>query len=499
MMILQATLRSVQRRMRAETALRWGSMGLLIGAAGALLLRLASFLWPIQQVWAMCGLCVLAGVALGGMVGLLWPVPSKEAAKRLDASGLRERIQTALELQADQTPMAQLQRKDAANALGHMSLRRAIPLRARTRLLAIGAGMMALVIGLGFVPNAQNDFLKAKASFRQEMKMQADLLEDGAKKLDEADAKEAQETRKLLGDLAKELRAAESPREALTALDQGQRKLENLRQNNASHMRNALSTAGMNDLASALEQGNQQALDEALEQKNAEQLSKQLAQAAQGAGSQSAAQALQQASQAAAVGNMSQLQSSISQASTGQTASGAQCNALMQMAKNATVKAGQAMSNASPGNAAMAMGALGMQSGSGNSGTSGVGNAATQGAGSGAGRGSTNLDAGYRSYSGHAPVQGNAKPIDNFGLYEAIYDPTRLGGDGEVTQERGEIQQGETTEAMLGPGLGSLDQGVPYPDVAYEYQQTAVQAVENANLPVYIQKWVESYFASLLE
>ena len=85
------------------------------------------------------------------------------------------------------------------------------------------------------------------------------------------------------------------------------------------------------------------------------------------------------------------------------------------------------------------------------------------------------------------------------GVYEAIYDPTRLDREGELTRERGDIGDGETTQAQLGPGLGSVDENVPYPQVALEYSQSAVQAVENAKLPTYAQKWVESYFASLLE
>lgn len=140
-----------------------------------------------------------------------------------------------------------------------------------------------------------------------------------------------------------------------------------------------------------------------------------------------------------------------------------------------------------------------MQAGGGQQGGAGVSMAQGQQAGGGAGMGSTNQDAGYQSHSGGAPVQGNAPGKEKMGVYEALYDPTRLGLEGEMTQERGEIGEGESSQAMLGPGLGSIQESVPYSQVALEYQQAAVQAVENANLPTYAQKWVESYFASLLE
>ena len=506
MMSLEAALRCVQRRIRLEKALAWGSLGLALGAGLALGLRIAGFLWPLENLWILSGLCVLAAMLLGGLAGLVWPVSSRQAARRADACGLMARAQTALEWEKSrpedlQNPMIALQRQDAQRALGTLSLREAMPLRPKKVCVAVASGLLAVTVGLGFVPNPQNRVLEAKAAFRQEMNKQAALMEDGAGKPDDANPKASQESRKILGELAQDLRKAESPREALTALDQAQRKLENLRQNDAQALRSALAAQGMEDLAAALEKAatDPKALEEALGHKEAQQLAQDLAQAAENAQSAAAQQALSQASQAAAAGNLSQAQMNLAAAATGSQLSGSQAAALLQMARNATARAGQAMMAAAPGSAAQGLMALGMQAGSGQQGGSGVGMSAAQDAGSGAGMGSTNTDAGYQSHSGNAPVQGNAPAKEKLGVYEAIYDPTRLGAEGQLTQERGEIGQGETSEAQLGPGLGSVQESVPYSQVALEYQLSAVQAVENADLPTYAQKWVESYFASLLE
>lgn len=506
---LAAALRPVQRRIRLERALSWGSLGLALGAGLALGLRVAGFLWPIGNLWALGGLCVLGATVLGGLAGLGWPVTARRAARRVDACGLMARAQTALEWErshpeSGEDPMILLQRQDAQRALGTLSLRKAMPLRPQKLALILASGLLAAAVGLGFVPNPQNRVLEAKAAFRQEMAKQADLIEDGAGKADQTDPKASQENRKILGDLAQALRQADSPREALTALDQAQRKLENLRQNDAQALRNALAAQGMEDIAEALDKADTdaRALENALAQKDAQQLAQDLAKAAQNAQSAAAQQALSQASQAAAAGNLSQAQMSLAGAAMGSPLSGSQAQALLQMARNAAARSGQAMMAATPGNSPQALGslgALGAQTGSGQQGGAGVGMIPGQGAGSGAGMGSTNQDGGYQSHSGGAPVQGNAPGKEKMGVYEALYDPTRLGLEGEMTQERGEIGEGDSSQAMLGPGLGSIQESVPYSQVALEYQQAAVQAVENANLPTYAQKWVESYFASLLE
>lgn len=497
---LGVALRPVRQRVRMERAAKWGCYGLALGMALALLMQVAAFLWPIANALAISGTCLAVPTVAGLLAGLCWPVPVRTAARRADQCGLMARAQTALEWEAEDTqPMIRLQREDAHLALQSLRFREAMPIRVHRLPVMVAVGCLAIIFGLVFVPNPQHEALKAKAGFRQEMQKQAKLVEDGADTLDEKD-KTSRETRKILGDLAKELRNADDPRQALTAMDQAERKLEKLRQDSGKNLRDALSAQGLSDVAEALEQEDAEALRKVLEEKDSDELQKALEKAAETVESDVASENLTQAAQQAASGNMAQAQASLGAASSSANLSASQAGALMQMARTATARAGEPLGSASRGSMPQSLAALGMQSGNGQGQRQGEGGSG-QGAGSGAGTGSTNQDAGYRENSSRQSSggAGSRSPQEKLGEYEAIYDPTRLGVEGEMTNERGTVGQGETTEVTLGAGLGSVSEGVPYTDVAYEYGESAVQAVEHANLPTYVQKWVETYFQSLLK
>ncbi len=504
MKTLKAALRPVMRRMRKERALRWGGYALATGTAGALLLSVAAFFWPISGATAgMVALAVVPALC-AVLAGLAWPVPVAAAAKQADRCGLMARIQTALELEsASDTPIALLQREDARRALEGLCVQEAMRMKADRLCITISCAALALCLGLSFVPNPQRAVLQAKAVFRQEMAKQAQLVEDGAKGLDDEDEAAALEARKILGDLVKELREAGDARAALTAVDTAERKIQQLKQSDASTLGSLLAAQGLESAAEALEKEDAEALQRALEQEDPEQLASALEQAALEAASSQMSAALKQAAQSAAAGNMAQAQAALSAALSSGSNFANQAAALAQMARAGTGRACQSLGTATQGSmpaslSGMGMSPLGQGSGQG-SGSAGQGAGQGIGAGSGAGKGSTNLDAGYTDASsgGHAP--GGGVPQEKLGEYEAIYDPTRLGTDGEVANEKGTLGQGETTEVTLGAGLGTAGESVPYTEVANEYQQSAVQAAENADLPLYAQKWVEAYFGSLLE
>ena len=115
----------------------------------------------------------------------------------------------------------------------------------------------------------------------------------------------------------------------------------------------------------------------------------------------------------------------------------------------------------------------------------------------GAGLGSSDGDGGTGPKTPAGNQQGTGNPQKQTGEYETIYDPTRLGGAGETVNESGEIGKGTVTEAQIGTGMGSIDGSVPYGQALPEYQQQAVEAVQNAALPGYAQQWVTDYFESL--
>ena len=471
---MKKALSPIRRRIRLQHGLSGLCWGLLGQTAFSLVILILSFFIPleIRNVWLIAGLAL---PCMGLLVGLLWPVSYLQAARKADEQGLKERAQTAWSLQDRQDDMARLQREDA---ISHLKTMPRMPLRVSAKpLIAAGACMAAALI-LFFVPNPQDGVLRQRADLRQKLEKPAAALEKAADKLEDSvlDKKTVQELRRLLGDLARETRQARDSREALTQVSQAQQRMEKLLGDARNAASEALGQAGLDALAEALEAGDLSAMQQALENMDGEALS----QAAQNAGSAAAASAMQAAAQSLASGNAAQAAQALGQLSAQGAASAA-----MQSAKSAAL-GGQGQGK-------------GQGQGQGQSGSGQGGNG--QGAGSGAGAGSTNEDAGAGSPGGRQSASaGGREGRYHLGEYEQIYDPTRLGDGGEITQSTGQVDENaQMSELNLSPGLGSTAGSIPYDQVVGEYQAAAVQRAQEAALPGYAQQWVADYFSALTE
>ena len=471
---MKKALSPIRRRIRLQHGLSGLCWGLLGQTAFSLVILILSFFIPLEKRNAW----IIAGLALPCMdllMGLLWPVSYLQAARKADEQGLKERAQTAWSLQDRQDDMARLQREDA---ISHLKTMPRMPLRVSAKpLIAAGACMAAALI-LFFVPNPQDGVLRQRADLRQKLEKPAAALEKAADKLEDSvlDKKTVQELRRLLGDLARETRQARDSREALTQVSQAQQRMEKLLGDARNAASEALGQAGLDALAEALEAGDLSAMQQALESMDGEALS----QAAQNAGSAAAASAMQAAAQSLASGNAAQAAQALGQLSAQGAASAA-----MQSAKSAAL-GGQGQGK-------------GQGQGQGQSGGGQGGNG--QGAGSGAGEGSTNEDAGAGSPGGKQSASaGNRDGRYHLGEYEQIYDPTRLGDGGEITQSIGQVDENaQMSELNLSPGLGNTAGSIPYDQVVGEYQAAAVQRAQEAALPGYAQQWVADYFSALTE
>lgn len=482
---LERALRPVKRRMRTQRTFTWAMYGLFAGAVGVLLLRAASFVWifPTVLFWSVMTLAALP--AIFALVSWLWPITSLDAARQADALGLMARAQTAVMLGGCDTDMARLQRKDALSSLKRLEPARQMALRP-PRLAWIGTLACAALLGVSFlIPNPQAQALREQEAFHAEMVEQAQKVDEGATALD-ANAAETPELRRLLGDLSGELRRAESVRDALTAVDTAERKVESLEARTARDALDAMRAAGLGALAQSLEDGDALAAQQALEAGETKEL---LADAAAKASDQTAAQQLSQAAQALASGETQQALSALQAAASGETASSAQVLALTGMVRGAAARTG----------AQTAQGTIASLAGSG-AGQQGVSD--QQGhdqPGGGASLGSSDGDGGKHPAQAAAPAQGAASPEKKVADYEAIYDPTRLGTSGEIQNERGQMGEGEILEAQAGNGAGSLEGSVPYRQALPEYREAAVEAAQDAGLPAYARQWVETYFNALAQ
>lgn len=248
---LERALRPVKRRMRTQRTFIWALYGLFAGAVGVLLLRAASFVWafPTVAIWGAVTLAALP--AIFALVAWLWPITSLDAARQADALGLMARAQTAVMLGGCDTDMARLQREDALSSLKTLEPARQMALKP-PRLSWIGTLACAALMGVSFlIPNPQAQAIRAQEAFHAEMVEQAQKVDEGATALD-AEAAETPELRRLLGELSGELRRAESVRDALTAIDTAERKVESLEARTARDALDAMRAAGLNALAQSL-------------------------------------------------------------------------------------------------------------------------------------------------------------------------------------------------------------------------------------------------------
>ena len=443
---LKKAFRPLKRRIRLLHGLRGGALGLCVGAGAALILMLLSFFVPVRNKAVLGIILVGVGAAAGALCALLWPVSDEKAARTGDKCGLKERLQTALAFPGD-SPMEQLQRQDAAAALAAFDVKKIPRPRLKRPLLLVG-GAACLAAAL-LLPNPQN------AALEQEQK---------------------RELRRLTGDLERKLLQAKDPADALLALNEGQERLEKMRDTLAGERMDALAQSlegqGLDALAQALQAGDEEALENALDGLDAEAL-EQAAQALSGEMGDlmnAAAAALKMGDLAAALENLKGLSAAAGSLSDAQLA------ALAQMLQN--LRAG-----------------LGGQQGQGMGLAAGEG---MQGAQTGAGRGSTNED--MTSEAADDPgFAGTDDPRYKEGTYESIYDPTRLDADQTELAAESPRNEGDVAQLNVGPGAGSLDGSVPYNQVALEYAEAAARAAESQNLTNRERQWVADYFASLTE
>lgn len=498
---MKQALKPIRRRMRWLHSVRGLLIGLLVAAAACLALVIVSFFVPIEALWKILT-PIAAGCPVAGLlVGLLWPISRQAAARQADACGLKERTITALALDGDKTPMAQLQRADTEASLAALPVRRAMPVRVQRRQWLPTGILVVLACALLLLPNPQHDVLRARARERLVLQAQADEIEKTAEKLaqDDMTEDEIRELRRITGKMAQELREATDKRDALEKLDEGQREMERLQrqveQRTAGDMAQALaSQPGLKSLAQAMEAGDQAALQEALDAlseemetpEGLESLGEQLAEAAQSVPAGLAQQSLSASANAAVMGDatsaMQSLANACSATGAGASAAGANLSALMRMARSGVSQAQQA----------------GSTPGSGGSGGSGSG---AGGGGGGAGRGTTQADGGYsEGFSQSAnSLPGGQGFTDRVGAYEQIYDPTRLGGDNEATLAQGQTNNEDIQQIQMGPGVGDVSGMVPYNQVVGEYQQAAAQAMRRDALPATLQDFVNRYFNALID
>ncbi len=493
----------VKRRIRRNRALRGAAFGLAAGAAAALILLLTSrwVMIPDAKLWAGAALAASALLCAAG--NGLRKVSDREAAVQADLCGLQERAVTALEAAPEDAPdetarvLREAQARDACEALNRLDPKEIRAGSVRKQLLAAGIGC-ALCVPALLIPNAMDQRAEKIRELQTTLNRLTAEVEE-AERRDGAGRTEAEqrELRRLTEDLKRDLSRSRDEADALVAIDRAEKRLEQLQNSTAGEAREAmeaakalseaLSGAGLDNLAQALAAGDEQALAAALAGMDAA-AAEALSEAAESLSGEAkeAAEAMESAAQG---GDAQQAASDAVKAmQSAQAGSAVSASAMQQALQN--MKA--AMSGNSGSSAGQKGGSSSQQSGQGNSGGGG-------GSGAGTGDGNGNSRNSGSGSGGGPGAQQRKDPRYRETDYEEIYDPEKSeAAFRDVTTEQQRLD-GDSVQIQAGEGRGTLDGRVPYGQVVGEYARTETQSADSENLTAEQREWVREYFRLLTD
>jgi len=492
---LKQGLLPVKKRIRTLHFLEgifWGTVAALACTAGILLL---SFFTPIEEIGKICILASGTAFLLPSLAGLFMRIKDETAAKRADACFLKERIQSALEF-AGESPMEQLLLEDALKSLENLNVKKAFPIQfPRKRAILVGILLLSL-LPLFLLENPQDRILEERREFHREMEEAIKKIEEEKPKIEEQlSAKEdKEELRKILNELSESLKESKDPREGLTALARAEQETGELMRKEAL---NALSDALSEKGLAGLSETTMEAMEGHLPM---EALSTELLQAMESMElDPSLLSALEAAAEALEAGDMEALEAAASNISESMTGSfNGDLSALMESLRN-SLSASSMKAETMEGASGSASGNSGDGSGSGSVSGNGGNEGNGLGSGNSAGSGTTNQESAGQDASANGSSQSQNGAAYKEGIYETIYDPSRLGLAGESSQLSGVDADAEHVQIEMGPGLGSDAGTVPYKEVIGEYANAAARDAGDPDLPAYVQEWVDGYFMALTE
>ena len=471
-----------------RSLLHWAGWCLIAAVALAALLELAACFLPFYRVhWFAAG--SIAGGLLAALIIALVRFPTGlQAARALDATGLKERTATALELKGEDSLLAELQKADAWEHLKDIRVSRSLPLRPGRKRPLVLLLLTSFLIVCVIAPTASKEEALRIHALSESKKDPLDQVEEAEKELQEKVAvseEELEEYQELLAQIRKELQEAKSEEELQKALDRAGLKLSEA----ADKSQTEEAQKSLNQLASALggqEQGGKSTGTDAKTQRQQEaaaQAEELLSKAAESAAengdlsalSEEELQALQKALEELTGDGESQL-SAEDLASLQELAD--------QLADGQKLSADQLASAAATAGALqkqLAQNTASAQSSSGTGGGSGSGNGNGSSKGSGNGGGwNTGSNVGQQkeeSYNG-----------------EMVSIPNETGDDANLTGSPGE---GDSYLSEGGAALTWSGEQVTYDQVIGEYSSQAMTQIENSDYPSAMQDLIRSYFKTI--
>lgn len=292
----------VRTRLLLQHYGRWALYAMASGAAAAAAVFLAGSFLPKYEANRTAVLAA-AGVALLWLAIAAWRQPRlSEIARRADAAGLSERLQTCLEYAGQESALLSALRADTVNALQAANWSKRLPWRLPRGALYATAACLLTIVMLHAFPNPLLQRMLRLQAERDAIAAEVKRL-DAAVRLAEAEAEKlpnAREAAALLEQLRDELKSARTTREALQALGKAEERLEQLQQPEEAELAAKLQETGQGLMQSP----ETRSLGEALARSDWEEARRQLEQLAANVQNQSpeerqqTAEALERASNA---------------------------------------------------------------------------------------------------------------------------------------------------------------------------------------------------------
>ena len=454
--LLQAIRRS-RRKLNIAKLIDTCVFCLAYAGVAAIVLEAVSLWIPFYYVHLCVGIVI--GIAL--IVDIIYAVikrtSMREAAQQIDTFGLKERVQTAYEQMADESPLAGMQRHDAAEQLQKKLDAKQIRIRLLPSRRHLAAAFLSLAVAaaLAFVPSQARELANTRHAIHQEAKeKQKELSElaDAIEKMDTSELTDEQKARlaklkEALDRSMQELARADSKE----ALDAAQSKLG---------FKYEQTSQSLMELADALSKDGKAALEQIAE----------MARAAAEANGQSSAQGNSQSGTQSASNGSASGTPGTSNGNTGNTGDGSGEN-------------GQNSGNSSNGNSSNGNNSDGNNSGSGD----GSGNGSGTGNGSGSGNGNGN---GNGSGSGRGTGSGG-------GRHDYVSVPNATGNDDNLTGNKTGNENGDSYRAQN--GMVWVGDHVSLDSVISDYTKDAYEGLSTGKYPSGMEDVIKDYFKNLSE
>ncbi len=435
---------------------------LACAGVAAIVLEAVSLWIPFYYVHLCAGIVIGIALAAGIIYAWIRRISMQEAAQQMDTFGLKERVQTAYEQMGDESPLAGMQRRDAAEQLRKKLDEKQIRIRLlpSRRHLAAAFLSIAVAAALAFVPSQARELADTRHAIHQEAKeKQKELSElaDTIEKMDTSELTDEQKARlaelkEALDRSMQELARADSKE----ALDAAESKLG---------FKYEQTSQSLAELADALSKDGKAAMEKAAEMARA---------AAEANGNQSAQGNSQSGTQSTSNGSTNGT-TGTSNGNSGNTSDGS--------GENGQNSGNSSNGNGSNGNSSNGNNSDGNNSGSGDGSSNGSGT----GTGSGSGNGNGN---GSGSGSGRGTGSGG-------GRHDYVSVPNATGNDDNLTGNKTGNENGDSYRAQN--GLVWEGDHVSLDSVISDYTKDAYEGLSSGKYPSGMEDVIKDYFKNLSE